>query len=98
MTAKTTTSRPSRMLGIENEWIAYQLDSAISLFGNVIEAASQEREEVGPKGNKSFMPKYTLAQLLDPDFRLPTDSQQGAGGSVEALKRMPGMRAFKVNN
>lgn len=32
-------------------------------------------EKVGPDDKPEWKPKYTLRQLLDPEFRLPTDDE-----------------------
>lgn len=71
LTAKTTGSRPSDLLSIEDRWAAYQLDSAVTTLGLILENASQEMEEVGEGKNKRLLHKYEMAQLLDPDFKLP---------------------------
>lgn len=57
MVAKTYSTRPSVIVGIENDWQAYQFDSAVLLFGVFIENKLEER-------NKSGKPKYKLADLL----------------------------------
>lgn len=77
--AGTTHQRPSDIICIEDRWAAYQFDSAVSLVGTTIENALQETREVGGKLN----PRYTLAQVLDADFRFPRDAS-----AVDALKRM----------
>ena len=59
------------ILGIDDEWLAYQLDSAVVAVGSSLEAASQEMEKVGSEEKPEFRPKYTMQQLLDDDFRLP---------------------------
>ena len=59
------------ILGIDDEWLAYQLDSAVVAVGSSLEAASQEMEKVGSEDKPEFRQKYTMQQLLDDDFRLP---------------------------
>ena len=98
MTAKTSQTRPSSLLGIDDEWLAYQLDSAVSFFGNVIEGASHEMEEVGRDDHKRLEPKYTMRQLLDPDFRLPRGDQPSDEDPLSTLKQMPGVRFHKVSD
>lgn len=56
-TAKTFSARPSALLGIENDWVAYCLDNAVSLLGNSFESKLMET-------NKEGKPKYTLDRLL----------------------------------
>lgn len=99
MTAKTTNARPSSLLGIDAEWIAYQFDSAVTLFGNAIESASMERKEVGMGKHKRLEQKYTMQQLLDPDFRLSREGRPGGDDPVRALKKLEGMgvKVFKVD-
>jgi len=99
VTAKTTSQRPSQLLGIEAEWTAYQFDSAVSLLGNVLEGASQEMEEVGTGKDRHMQRKYTMQQLLDPEFRLPREHGRSEEDPVAALKRMrgQGVKVFKVD-
>jgi len=48
-------------------------------FGLIIENALQERDEVGEGQGRRSIPRYTLSQLLDPEFKLPmTDSEESA--------------------
>lgn len=42
-TAKTYGVRPSELLEISDEWAAYCLDSAVSLFGNYIESKQLDK-------------------------------------------------------
>ena len=100
MTAKTTGARPSQLLGIDAEWIAYQFDSAVSTLGNVIESASYEREEVGSGTNKRWERKYTMGQLLDPEFRLPSPRGSQQRDAIAALKALQGkgVKVFKAKD
>jgi hypothetical protein len=50
--------RPSEILGIDDEWAAYQLDDAVTYLGRWVEAKLSERHR------KSGKPKYTLEYLL----------------------------------
>ena len=70
-TAKASHSRPSELVEIEDRWAAYQFDNAVIFFGDVVDAASQEQEQVGPENKPQWRAKYHLQQLLDPEFRLP---------------------------
>jgi hypothetical protein len=46
-------------------------DTAVTWFGITIENALSERVKVQVGNETTFKPKYTLARLLDPRFRLP---------------------------
>lgn len=92
----TTYSRPpSELLRMEDEWMAYQLDNAVTLFGSTIENALQERQNVGTKKAPKWEPKYSLTQLLDNDFRLPLPPRPEGG--IKGLMQMKGVRTHKVN-
>lgn len=71
--ATKTGKRPSEIVGIDEAWVAYQFDNAIVLIGSAIENASQEMEKYGSEKDTKWRQKYTMKQLLDPDFRLPTN-------------------------
>lgn len=97
--AKATSSRPSDIACIEDRWAAYQFDSAVTFVGVVIENALHETREVGVGQHKRQEPKYTIAQLLDPEFHLPRPG--GAADSVPqdvAYKAMAGrgVRVFRA--
>lgn len=77
MTATKTGQRPSELIGVEDEWAAYQFDSAVVLVGTAIEGAAQEMEKRGSDDNPRWEPKYTMKQLLDEDFRLPLAEDEG---------------------
>jgi len=77
--AGATHQRPSDIVGVDDRWAAYQFDSAVCLVGTTIENALQETSEIGGK----MMPRYTLTQLLDADFRLPQPES-----AADALKTM----------
>lgn len=74
--AKTTASRPSDIMCIEDRLAAYLFDSAVVTFGTIVENATQEMEKRGPEDHPRWEPKYKLSQLLDPAFRLPTDEDE----------------------
>lgn len=71
LTAKTSNSRASDLVGVVDRWAAYQFDCAVSMVGNVLENASSEMKKIGQGQNTRYEPKYKMSQLLDPDFRLP---------------------------
>lgn len=50
---------------------AWMLDSAVTWFGITIENALGERVKVGRGANVEYQPRYTLARLLHPQFKLP---------------------------
>lgn len=85
------------MLHIEDEWLAYQFDNAVTLFGGAIENALHERTNVGSDKQPKYEPKYTLHQLLDQTFRLPSPQkpQQAQGGGLAALMGVKGVKVFK---
>jgi hypothetical protein len=89
--AETFGKLPSQCLRVpplRNDLAAYQFDNAILFAGLVIKNASQEREWYGPENARESRPKYTLTQLLDPDFRLPSgdaSSNSAQGGGIKAI-------------
>jgi hypothetical protein len=67
-------SRASELVNLSgNPWTALQFDNAVTLVGTVIEGAAQEMEKVGSDDKPEWKPRYTMKQLLDPDFRLPVN-------------------------
>lgn len=74
-TAKATASRPSVLVRLDDPWTAYQFDSTVTFVGTVIENAVQETVKTGSEDKPEWKPKYTLNQLLDPDFRLSVDGE-----------------------
>ncbi len=82
--------RPSSLVQIADDWAAYQFDSAVVFFGNAIESAAQETEWIGSEKDRHLEPKYTMAQLLDQDFRLPVPGGPDQEDGLEALKRLAG--------
>lgn len=80
---QTVRQRPSDIVGISDRWAAYQFDSAVCLVGTTIENALQETTKAGDK----LVPRYTLAQLLNTEFRLPRPVTPDA---ISALKAMAG--------
>lgn len=97
--AKTTNSRPSDLVCIEDRWAAYQFDSAVTFVGLTIESALHETREVGVGQSKRVEPKYTIAQLLEPEFRLPRPGGPPEGIDADSAYRAMagrGVRVFKA--
>lgn len=69
--SKTYHKLPSDIFGEKDQVAAWMLDSAVTWFGITIENALSERVKVGSGSNVEYRPKYTLALLLDEEFRLP---------------------------
>ena len=61
-----------------NRLVAWKFDNAVLFLGITIENALQERNESGEGKSYRSTPRYTLRQLLEPDFRLPRPKEQGA--------------------
>jgi hypothetical protein len=81
-----------------DEWAAYQFDAAVTFLGRALENYSQELTEVGPPDKKKLVPKYSMEQLLSPDFLLPrpkTDKEKQQD-SLSMLKMMAGMKGSGV--
>ncbi len=89
LTARATGQRPSELVDIPDRWAALQLDNAVIMVGTAIENAAQEQEQVGPDDKPRWQPRYTMAQLLDPEFRLPLPDMSDA--PIEALLGTDGM-------
>lgn len=73
--AKATYSRPSQLLEIEDSLAAYMLDGALVTFGTIMENALTETVEIGVGATKQTRLRYTLRQLLDPEFTLPRENE-----------------------
>ncbi len=88
------------MTGIADRWAAYQFDQAVTFFGTNIEAAAQEQQNVGDKDHPDWQPRYTMAQLLAPGFRLPAPvkpaDEQPAGNGLAVLKGLPGVKVTRA--
>jgi hypothetical protein len=73
----------------------------VVFFGNAIEGAAQETVWVGSEKDKRLEPKYTMSQLLDADFRLPSPESKGQEDGLAALKAMArnvrGVKLHKVD-
>ncbi len=66
--SKTIGQRPSDLVFEKDEFIAYQIDRAVTCFGIIIDNALMETLETE---NDKSIPKYTLEKLLDESFFLP---------------------------
>lgn len=65
------------MVEIEDRWAALQFDNAVCLVGLALENASQEREQVGEGSDISWRNKYSMRDLLDSNFKLPSSESPG---------------------
>jgi hypothetical protein len=74
-TATMTSSRPSDLACIKDEWAAVQFDAAVTLVGRTVENALQEQHNVGSEKDPNHQPKYALPQILADDFRFPPSPQ-----------------------
>ena len=83
-TCKTLSQLPSDRLGVTNDWAAYQIDDAVVWFGVTVENALAERVNHGSAEKPDWRDKYTLEQLLEPDFRLPRPGQPLTGKQAAA--------------
>ena len=87
LTASRFGQRPSSLIPeITDSWAALQFDNAVGLVGRIIENAAEEMHKVGDTWER----KYTMRDLLDPTFCLPTGGAQ-VTSDVEKLKRLPGI-------
>jgi len=94
--AKLFSRLPSELLRIGDEWIAYQFDNAVALLGTVIENESQRQHNVGSEREPKWETKYSLAQLLDDDFRLPAPERASKPQGLAGLMNMPGVKVVKA--
>lgn len=74
-TAKATATRPSDLTGIVDRWAALQFDNAVVYLGGAIDGAAQEMANRGDDEHPRWEPKYSMAQLLDPTFRIPLEDE-----------------------
>lgn len=97
-TAKQSHSRPSTLLNVSDPLTAYQFDSAVALFGIIVENASQEMVKTGTKADPQWTPKYHLDQILSHDFRLPRPPTpaERERSAIAALKALAGVRSWHV--
>jgi hypothetical protein len=70
---------------LRNDWAAWQFDGAVLWAGTAIEYALNEREEYGPANARQSRAKYSIAQVLEPDFKLSAanGSNQGLSGASQ---------------
>jgi hypothetical protein len=79
------------------EWWAYQLDSAVSYLAAVIDSALHERDEINMGSGKKSIPRYSLSQLLDDDFRLPSRAEREAA-TMDNLMGVDGLPFDRVGS
>lgn len=72
-TAKTSFRAPSDYFRDDplDDWTAYQLDRAVTFFGNFVEGALMEMVTMGAERVR----RYTIKQILDPAFFFPRDGE-----------------------
>ena len=73
----TYSQRPSQIVGVTDEWAAYQFDMAVGHFGAWVEGRLNERDKAGKS-------KHTLAGLLDDG----TGARQFAPVSAVGLRKV----------
>lgn len=78
--------------------MAYQFDNAVTRFGDAIENALGERQNVGDEKKPQWEPKYSLSQLLDNDFRLPRPVPEEQPSGLDGLKMLAGVKTHKVKS
>lgn len=76
-------------MGQRGPWTAYQLDTAVVTLGQIIEGALQEMHNAGTEKEPQWEPRYTLGQLLDPAFRIPT-AKAAQADAATALRGLAG--------
>lgn len=74
---------------LDDAYVAYQFDAAVSTFGIVIENALQETVEVGEGANKRTRAKYQLSELLDDGFQFKQES------GLDVFRGMDGYQEVK---
>ena len=74
----TYCQRPSAVVGVADEWAAYQFDLAVGQFGAWVEGKLNERDSKGK-------PKHTLAALLDDT---PAQARQYMPVSAAGLRKV----------
>jgi hypothetical protein len=70
---------PSEIFGETNSLAAWMLDSAVTWFGITIENALAERVKVTMGKVVEYKPRYSLALLLNPGFKLPKPIEMQEG-------------------
>lgn len=76
---------------MSERWAAYQFDTAVTTVGRVIENALADRKNDGTEEKPDWQSKYTLAQILEDDFRLEVEKEL-----TEHDKQMAGWNALKA--
>lgn len=85
------------MVGIDGDpWLALQFDNAVAMVGAALENAAQETVNIGSDKDPKWRPKYTMKQLLDPDFRLPTKASESARPIEQDVKGVHGIMFDEV--
>lgn len=76
--------RPSTVIGIDSEWLAYDFDLAVSYLGITVENRLQERKETIRNGKQVSEPKYTIQEALGakPRTLITTHEQAIAMGFI----------------
>jgi hypothetical protein len=67
---------PSQVLHEDDPLAAWMLDNAILTFGTIVENMLLERDEIGSGQHKKSVNRYTITQLLDPDFLYPRPDEE----------------------
>jgi len=77
----------------------WMFNTCITWFGTTIENALAERVKVGVGANVEFKPRYTLARLLHPQFKLPAPSRavQDDPNPWAELMSWAGRRGSNIN-
>lgn len=94
--AKLFSRLPSELLKLDDEWLAYMFDNAVTLFGTVVENALQEQTNVGSDKAPKHEPRYSLPQLLADDFRLPAPAKAKPAQGLQGLMGLPGVKVHKA--
>ena len=67
---------------VRNSWAAYQINTTVAWFGTAVENALAEQVNRGDAKRPKWQDKYTLEQILTPNFRLPPSTM--AVGAVSS--------------
>lgn len=87
--------RPSQLTYLRRrvgEWECYQFDNAVMTLGMLVENATHERVNLGSDREPNYQPKYRLAELLTPGFKLEPD----ADADIETLRGGDGVMYDEV--
>jgi hypothetical protein len=91
LTATKTGQRPSALLAVRDEWAAFQLDSAVVTFGQIIESLLNETDEIDMGDTKRIVSRYKLSELLDPKFYVNAPRHGPVTAGVGELKSIQGV-------